>query len=118
MATYTKEILSGSTDGVGITIASVSGGTAGTAGTIHQAPAGTAGKDEVYLYAYNGHTADVVLTVEWGTSAYPRKVTIPFQAGLICVTPGLPIRNSLAVQAFASVTNVITLDGFVNRITD
>jgi hypothetical protein len=118
MATYTKEFLSASTNGIGIPVWSESGGTAGTAGTIHQAVSGTGAKDEVYLYATNYHTADVVLTIEWGTSAVPRVVTIPFKAGLVPIIPGLPINNSVKVQAFCATSGMIVIDGYANRRTD
>ena len=69
--------LSGSTDGLGILIAATA-----TAGTlVHTAVAGTtAGTfDRITLFAYNGHTAAVVLTVEFGgvtvAASLPRTAT-------------------------------------------
>jgi hypothetical protein len=118
MAQATKELLSGSIDGLGIVVVSGSGGTAGTAGTIHVAAAGTSGRDEVYLWAFNGHTSNVVLSLEWGTSGNPRVITIPFQSGLIPIVPGLPLCNGQKIQAFAATPNVVVIDGFVNRITN
>lgn len=115
MATFTKHFLSGSTSGIGIV---VHASDSGTASTIHVAPVGTASKDEVWLWAYNGHTADLVLSTEWGTSANPRKVTIESQAGLVPTKPGLLIQNGLKITAFAGSAGMIIVDGFVNRITD
>lgn len=119
MASAVKRKLSGSTDGKAIKV--VATATAGT--TIHTAIAGTtAGTfDEIWLWAYNGHTADVLLTMEWGGSGVPDEnivVTIPFKSGLFLVTPGLILQNGMVVKAFAAVTNVVTLTGFVNAITD
>lgn len=119
MATALKRKLSGSTDGKAIKV--VQTATAGD--TIHTAVAGTtAGTfDEIWLWAYNGHTADVVLTLEWGGATVPDQnivVTIPFKAGLVPVVPGFILQNGMVVKAFAGTTNVITLNGFVNTITD
>lgn len=111
----TKKILSGSTDGKGIKV--VATATAGT--LIHTAVAGTSSMDEIWLYAYNGHTADVVLTIEWGEATVPDGntiITIPFKQGRFLVVDGRLLQNGLVVRAFASVTNVIIIDGFVNAI--
>lgn len=119
MATVVKRKLSGSTDGKAIKIAATS--TAGTA--IHTAVAGTtAGTfDEIWLWAFNSHTADVVLTVEFGGADAPDQnivVSIPCKAGLVPVIPGFILQNGATVKAFAETTNVITITGFVNAITD
>ena len=113
-----KRKLSGSTDGKGIKV--VQTATAGTA--IHTAVAGTtAGTyDEVFLWAQNNHTADVVLTVEFGDADTEHNiiVTIPAKAGLYAVVPGFPLQNEATVKAFAGTANVITVHGFVNSMTD
>jgi hypothetical protein len=119
MATAVKRKLSGSTDGKAIKVTQ----TATAGDTIHTAVAGTtAGTfDEIWLWAYNGHTADVVLTLEFGGATVPDQnivVTIPYKSGLVPVVPGLILQNGMVIKAFASVANVITLIGFVNAITD
>jgi hypothetical protein len=114
MATYTKELLSGSTDGKGIKITQ----TATAGDTIHTAHATSL--DEIYLYAFNSGTADVKLTIEWGEATAPDgniEVTIPGESGLYLIIPGLLLTNSLVVKAFAETANVIIIHGFVNRIT-
>ena len=71
--------------------------------------------------AFNAHSADVLLTIEFGGATDPDdiiEVTIPYQAGLVPVIPGLILQNELVVKAFAGTANVITLIGFVNSITD
>jgi len=118
-STALKRKLSGSTDGKAIKV--VQTATAGD--TIHTAVAGTtAGTfDEIWLWAYNGHTADVVLTIEFGGATVPDQnivVTIPFKSGLVPVVPGFILQNSMVVSAFASVANVVTIIGFANAITD
>lgn len=114
-----KRKLSGSTDGKPIKIAATS--TPGD--TIHTAVAGTtAGTfDEIWLWAFNAHTADVVLTIEFGGADAPDQniiVAIPYKAGLVPVVPGLILQNGAVVKAFASVADVVTMSGFVNAITD
>jgi hypothetical protein len=114
-----KRKLSGSTDGKGIKV--VATATAGTA--IHTAVAGTtAGTfDEIYLYAYNGHSGNVVLTIEFGDATVPDSniiVTLASQSGLQLIVPGLILQNAATVKAFADVANVVTISGFVNTMTD
>ena len=114
-----KRLLSGSTNGKAIKITR----TATAGDTIHTAVAGTTPGtyDEIWLWAYNGHTVNVALTLEFGGADVPDQniaVTIPFKSGLIPVVPGLILQNGMVVKAFASVANVVTLTGFVNAITD
>lgn len=119
MATVVKRKLSGSTDGKAIKITQ----TATAGDTIHTAVSGTTdgSYDEIWLWAYNGHSADVVLTIEFGGATVPDQnivLTVPYKSGLIPVVPGLILQNEMVVKAFAGTANVITIIGFVNRITD
>lgn len=112
---FTKLLFSGSTNGKGIKV--VATATLGT--TIHTAVTGTSSLDEIWIYAYNGHTADVVLTIEWGEATVPNGnivVTIPFKSGRYLVLDGRLLQNALVVTAFAGTANVIVIDGYVNRI--
>lgn len=118
MATYTKTILSGSTDGKGILVAATA-----TAGSlIHTGSTTTTTLDEIWLYAVNTSTSSVKLTIEWGEATAPNgniEVTVLPEAGLVTVIPGLLIKGNataLTVRAFAGTTNVIVVHGFVNRI--
>lgn len=116
MATFTKRILSGSTDGKAIKVAATA--TPGT--TIHTAVSGTADLDEVYLYAVNSSSSDVKLTIEWGETTAPDgniEQTITAENGLSLVLPGLILQNSSVIRAFAGTGNVILVHGYVNRIT-
>ena len=116
MATYSKVLLSGSTQGKGIKV--VQTATAGT--TIHTACTGTSNMDEIWLYAMNTSASAVTLTLEWGEATAPDGniiVALPAQSGLILVSPGLLLQNELVVKAFASAANVVTIHGFINRIT-
>ena len=119
MSVAKKRKLSGSVDGKAIKITT----TATPGDTIHAAVGGQIAGifDEIWLLSYNGHTADIILTIEFGGVDVPDQnivVTIPFKAGLVPVVPGLILQNGMAVKAFGSVANVLTLTGFVNTITD
>ena len=111
--------LSGSTDGkdIGLTKTSTT-----DAETIHTAVAGTTTGtvDEVWLWAYNGHMASVVLTLELGGATFPNviKQTIPSQQGEFLVLPGRNFQNGVVIRGWASVANVISIGGHVNAITD
>ena len=118
MATFSKQILSGSTDGRAIKVAATS--SAGT--TIHTASSTTTTLDEIWLYAANSSTTAVKLTVQWGGTTSPDddiELTISGESGLILVVPGLILKGNatpLVVRAFAATANVITITGYVNRI--
>ena len=115
MSTFIKRKLSGSTDGRGIKV--VQTGTLGT--TIHTAVAGTTDFDEIWLFAYNGHTGNVVLTIEFGGVSVPDDnivLTLVPKTGLLLVVPGLILQNGCVVTAFADIGNVVVITGFVNNI--
>lgn len=117
MANYTKAKLSESVDGKPVKVVAIS--SPGT--TIHTAVSGTTSFDEIWLWAYNGHTSAVTLTIEYGGSDVPDQnivLTLASKSGLVPITPGLILQNGLSVKAFASTANVVTLSGFVNSITD
>jgi len=115
MATYSKELLSASTNGKGILVAATS-----TAGTlIHTAVSGTTDIDEVWLYAVNAHSADIKLTLEWGEATEPTgniEQTVPFESGLMLLVPGLLLQNGLTIKAFAGTANEVVIHGYANKI--
>ena len=116
MATFSKRLLSGSTDGKAIKV--VQTATAGT--TIHTAVSGTSNLDEIWLYAVNSSASAVKLTIEWGQADAPDgniELSVAAESGLVLVTAGLLLQNSLVVKAFAATANVILIHGYVNRIT-
>jgi hypothetical protein len=118
MATFSKIVLSGSTDGRGVLVAATA--TPGT--TIHTASATATDFDEVWLYAQNTDTTARKLTVEWGGTGAGDifEITIPAESGLTLVSPGLVLKGNatpLVVSAFAATTNVVAVYGFVNRIS-
>jgi hypothetical protein len=116
MATFSKQLLSGGTNGKNVKV--VATATAGT--TIHTAVAGTSDMDEVWLYAMNTDSSDRKLTIEYGGTTSPDDLTeieIGSEAGWVLVCPGLLLQNSLVIKAFAAAANVVVINGYVNRIT-
>lgn len=120
MATFSKVKLSGSTDGKAIKVAA----TASTGTTIHATGTSASILDEVWLYAYNSSASAVVLTVQFGgTTAVDNdiKLSVPATSGLTLVVPGLILSGTGSaantVYAYAATTNVITISGYVNRIS-
>lgn len=114
MATFSKVQLSGSTNGRGIKVTQ----TATAGDTIHAAHASAT--DEIWLWAFNSDTSPHLLTLEWGGVTDPDDLiekTIEPQDGLVLIAPGITLTNSLSVAAFAASANVVTIHGFVNRIT-
>jgi hypothetical protein len=122
MATFTKLALqpAGTTgDGLGITV--VATATAGTA--IHTASATPATIDEIWLYAVNTHSSDVVLTVEFGGVSVTKDIIqqsiAETPSGLVLVCAGLIVQGNATpkvIRAFADTASKIEIFGYVNRI--
>lgn len=120
MATFAKTKLSASTDGVPILITATAGGASGV--TIHTGSSTATTYDEVWLYAMNTDTTARLLTIEWGgtTAGFLIQQTIPAQAGLVLVAPGLLLKGNatpVVIKAFAATGSVINITGYVNQIT-
>lgn len=120
MATFSKVLLSGSTQGKAIKVAA----TTSTGTTIHATGTSSSVIDEVWLYAYNSSASAVTLTIQYGgTTSVDNdiKLTIPATSGLTLVVPGLILTGTGSaantIYAYAGTTNVITISGYVNRIS-
>lgn len=118
MATFTKDILSGSSDGRSIPVAATT--SPGT--TIHTGPTSTSEYHEVWLYIVNGQTTAVQLTLQWGNTSTDDaiEVTIPAQDGLYQIIPGLVLKGNATpkvVRAYAATGSVLFIHGYVNKIT-
>jgi hypothetical protein len=116
---FTHEVLSGSTHGLGI---KVTGTSSAADVTVHTAIAGTTSRDELWLYAQNndadGETR--TLTIAFGGETSPDNliiVPVPCRAGPVLVVPGLPLRNTLVVGAWADEADDVIVYGYVNRVT-
>lgn len=117
MATFSKELLSASTDGRAIVVAASS-----TPGTLIHAASGTANVlDEVWLYASNKDADQQALSIEFGDDDATERIVVSLPAvsepQLVLVIPGLPLTNSLEVRAFSTDANEVSIVGYVNRIT-
>lgn len=113
MATFAKQLLSGSTNGRPVKVAATA-----TPGTLLHTAHATA-KDEIWLWVTNTSAATVKLTIELGGVTDPDdliEVGIPGESGLVLVVPGTPLSGSVVVRAFAATANVLNVVGYVNRI--
>jgi hypothetical protein len=120
MATYTKVLLSGSTQGQPITVVQ----TASTGTTIHATGTSAATIDEVWLYANNTSTSPVLLTVQFGGTGsiqHAKPITLAPQSGDVLIVAGLPLTGTGSagniISAFAATASVITISGYINRIS-
>ena len=117
MATYSKQLLSGSTNGMGIKVAATA-----TPGTlVHTAIAGTSAIDLIYLWVNNTDSAAHTITIEFGDATSPDHhlvdaFSIAANSGQVQVCFGIPLQNGKTVKIFASAANVIIVHGYVNRV--
>ena len=115
MATFSKQLLSGSTNGRPIEIVATS--SVGT--TIHTVQAtATSAREMAYLYAVNSNTNDMTLSLELGGTATTDllAITIPDGDGPILVCPGVAFTGTDAIiRAFATATGGLAVIGYVNR---
>jgi hypothetical protein len=117
MATYSRQLLSGSTSGRAIPVAATA--TPGTA--IHTAISGATGFDELYLWASNVTTAAATLTIEWGGVTDPgdhivKALVIPANSPPIPIVTGQVLNGGLLVKAFSGTASAINISGFCNRV--
>ena len=120
MATFSKVFLSESAGGRPVKAAATA-----TPGTlVHATGTSSTVIDEVWLYAHNTDAVVRDLTIEFGGVTSPDDTIVlklePW-SGLVLVLPGLPVAGdgtgARNVRAFASAANVVTIMGYVNRIT-
>lgn len=116
-ATFSKELLSGSTNGRAIVVDADA-----TPGTLIHAASATAGViDEVWLYASNKSTDEQVLTIEFGDDDPDENLVVALpsvaEPALVVVIPGIPITGGLEVRAFSTDEDAVAIVGYVNRIT-
>lgn len=117
MSTFSKSVLSGSTNGLSIAVAA----TASPGTTIHTGPTATTSLHEVWLWASNYSSTPQVLTLEWGGTETKDRLsqTVSITSGLQLITPGLVLSGNatpVVIKAYANVTNNISIVGFVNVI--
>jgi len=117
MATYSRVLLSGSTNGRPIPV--VATATPGT--LIHTAVAGITAFDEPYIWASNVTGAAATLTLQWGGVTDPgdhmvKSVSVPANSPPIPIATGQNINNGLVIRAFSGTASAINITGHANRI--
>jgi len=122
MATFSKQLLSASTDGRAIKVVATAIGSSPT--LIHTGSSTALTLEEVWIYAQNNHSADVALRLGFGGVTDPDDIieyTVKTKGGLFLIVPGLILKGNasaaLTIRAAAGTANVISLSGYVNRIT-
>ena len=121
MATFNKELLSESVNGKAIKVSATAIGTSPT--LIHTGSATSTVFDEVWIYAQNNHTSDLAVRIGFGGVTDPDDIieyTVKTKGGLYLIVPGLILKGNatpLTIRASAGTTNVISLSGYINRIT-
>jgi hypothetical protein len=113
MSTMVTLPLSGSTSGRPIKV-----GATATPGTlIHTAQATS--QDRLFLTATNTTASPITVTIEKGGVSVPDDLVVDaFEVpggGFPWEFPPMQITGGLVIRAFAGTTNVILIDGFVNR---
>lgn len=118
MASFSKLILSGSTDGRGIKVAATA---IGSGTTIHTATSDATLPDLVTLFAINNDASVTrILTIGWGGTTDPDDLivqSLTSKTGLSLIVADLPLRNSLVIKAACDSANKIIIFGYANRIS-
>ncbi len=117
MGTYSKIVLSGSTDGRPIIITATA---PSTANLIHTCVTGSADSiDEVWIYAQPQVTTALLFSLSLGpttvTARIRHTITADDKKGLVLVAPGLVGRASGVWGAWVTTTSIVEVWGFVNR---
>ena len=118
MGTYSKIILSGSTDGQGIALTVTA---PSTGAVIHTCVTGAAESiDEMWMYAYSTVTTQVALNYSIGPttatgSRVVHNITGDELGGLHLIAPGLVGRNAKVLKAWVTTAAKVNIFGFVNR---
>ena len=116
MSTFNKLLLSGSTNGRNILIAAT---VSSSATPIHTA-ASQGSLDEVWLWACNTGNSVSALNIQFGGTTNPGdqiSSSIAPADGAVLMIPGWCVQSGSIVSAFAPTTNIIVINGYVNRIT-
>ena len=121
MATYSKQLLSQSINGKAVNITA----TGLNINTIHTTLSSSSVLDEVWLYASNSTTSDIMLNVLYGGADFTNDIlfegVIEAYAGSVLICPGLIARgnDTTGFSIYGNSTSVsgINVFGYVNRIS-
>jgi hypothetical protein len=118
MGTYSKIILSGSTDGEGLRL-TVTAPSTGL--VVHTCVTGAAQSiDELWLYAHSTVSTEIELSYALGPttatgSRVRHTITADQKRGQILIIPGLVGRNAKEWKCWVTTTDRVNLFGYVNR---
>lgn len=120
MKTYSKEFLSQSVNGKSVNI--VATGTNTT--IIHETLPSSGVLDEIWLYATNPTTSDVMLNVLYGGTNFNTDIVfggiVEAYAGNVLICPGLILKGDgvtgSSIYGNTSVLSGINIFGYVNRV--
>lgn len=117
---FSHEVLSGTSSSHGTGIKLTTNSTT-SAVTVHTAISSTTSRDEVWIWLQNQNASGVArtVTIEFGGKTTDNQivVSVPPRSGPVLAIPGFPLRNGLAITAFADVANEVYAFGYVNRVT-
>lgn len=114
MTTFSKVIFTESVLGEPIRISA----TTSVGDLIHDVVDGYVNMDEVWLYASNTTSTDVIITVQLGDVQASSEVVQTVAAQSVSlIIPGIPIQGDGKIRAYAGTTDVINVFGWINRIT-
>lgn len=118
MLTVDRVNLSGHTNGSVLVVST----SAGSGTLIHAVSTDTDQIDEVWMWASNANSADLLLNIEWGVSTTAKIISmnIPFDSGLHLVIPGISLQGVAGphnIDAWTTTTgSQVTIYGYVNRM--
>ena len=115
MATYSRTIFSGSTNGRPVALSLNTNTT-----TLHTTGTSTTAYSEVYLWANNVLTTAINMTLQFGTTTADRvcnDLSIPANSPPIPILTGQNINGSVSLSGYASSANGIVVQGYINLIS-
>ena len=118
MATFTKLVLNGGSDGKNIQIVD----TPLTPTTIHTTTGGSTVIDEIWLWGTNTANtfSEATVTINFGGTNPSDQVSSSLAPadGAVLLIPGWCLNGTdLVVQAYSNLPSTVNINGFVNRIT-
>ena len=117
MATISRNILSGSTNGRPLALAIDSG----TFTTVHTGPTTAADMVEVYVYLSNISTSQEIVTIAIGGTedGDKMKIKVPAESTVLAL-PGITIKgdggSGIAITAASTTANKVNATGYINLI--
>lgn len=115
MATYSRSLFSGATNGRPLAL-SISTNTT----TVHTVGTSTTAYNEVYLWANNVTGAAALLTLQFGTTTADRvcsSLSIPANSPPIPIITGQNVSGGVSLSGYSDTANAINVQGYINVIS-